>query len=387
MGHVGIQRVSFCGTGTIGPVTGFPTRISQNALIGIGLLAGGVFFARSEGAELTMTAAGGIALATAHTLNWRRLGHRHKRLGICSVEASMFQRRLFILAGAISLFLSACAGLPRERARDLAVASWNLEHLAEQDGVGCRPRGEDAYAALRRYAERLDADVIAFQEVENAAAAARVFPPDRYVVVMSKRPDSARGGDCRGAPGQQIRKQDVGFAVRKGLTVRRNRDVKAIGMGDPDLRWGVDITIMGRRPLRLLNVHLKSGCSAGASAEACATLLRQSPVVERWIDQRTRSGEAAIILGDFNRRLALSGDLIWQDWDDSWPRGSALSLAGQGLNASCDPRYRDFIDHLVLNRLASLRLRPGSFRESPYDPGDDPRPSDHCPVSVRLKAF
>jgi len=297
----------------------------------------------------------------------------------------MVPKSLLVLAGGISLLLSACAGLPREPARDLVVASWNLEHLAEQDGVGCRPRAEADYAILRQYADRLDADVIAFQEVENAAAAARVFPPDRYVVVMSRRPDSARGGDCRGAPGQQIRKQDVGFAVRKGLKVRRNRDLKTLGLGDPDLRWGVDITIPGRRPLRLLNVHLKSGCSAGASAEACATLRQQSPVVERWIDGRTRSGEAAIALGDFNRRLALPGDLLWEDWDDGRPRGSVLSLAGQGLTATCDPRYRDFIDHLVLNRLADLHLRPGSFRELPYDAGDSPRPSDHCPVSVRLK--
>lgn len=299
----------------------------------------------------------------------------------------MFPKRLLILTGGISLLLSACAGLPREPAPDLVVASWNLEHLAEQDGVGCRPRVEANYAALRRYADRLDADVIAFQEVENAAAAARVFPPDRYVVVMSKRPDSVRGGDCRGAPGQQIRKQDVGFAVRTGLSFRRNRDLKALGLGDPDLRWGVDITILGRRPLRLLNVHLKSGCSAGASADACATLLRQSPVVERWIDARSRSGEAVIVLGDFNRRLAMPGDALWRDWDDGWPRGSALSLAGQGVTAACDPRYRDFIDHLVLNRLAGLHLRPGSFRELPYDAGERPRPSDHCPVSVRLKGF
>ncbi|CAN1533712.1 Mercury transport protein MerC [Caulobacteraceae bacterium] len=46
------------------------------ALIGIGLLMSGALFA-NEGVELAMTVAGGLALATAHTLNWRRLGHRH----------------------------------------------------------------------------------------------------------------------------------------------------------------------------------------------------------------------------------------------------------------------------------------------------------------------
>ena len=298
----------------------------------------------------------------------------------------MTSTRLLALAIGVCFLLAGCATVTLQP-RDLVVASWNLEHLAEQDGVGCRPRQEADYAALRRYADRLDADVIAFQEVESAAAAARVFPPERYVIVMSTRPDGARGGDCRGAPGQQIRKQDVGFAVRKGLAVKRNADVRALGLGDPDLRWGVDVTIRGRRPLRLLNVHLKSGCSAGAAAPACATLLRQSPFVEGWIDARSRSGEAAIVLGDFNRRLALPDDPLWQDWDDGRPRGAVLSLAGQGLTANCNPRYRDFIDHLVLNRLAGLHLRRGSFREMPYDPGDDPRPSDHCPVSIRLKGL
>jgi hypothetical protein len=47
------------------------------ALIGIGLLASGIWLARSEGAELAMTVAGGLALATAHSLNWHRLSHRH----------------------------------------------------------------------------------------------------------------------------------------------------------------------------------------------------------------------------------------------------------------------------------------------------------------------
>lgn len=47
------------------------------ALIGIGLLASGALFAPGEGAELAMTVAGGLALAAAHTLNWRRLAHRH----------------------------------------------------------------------------------------------------------------------------------------------------------------------------------------------------------------------------------------------------------------------------------------------------------------------
>lgn len=282
---------------------------------------------------------------------------------------------------AVSAVLGACAAIPPP-ARDLVVASWNLEHLAERDGVGCRPRVEADYAALRAYAAGLNADVIAFQEVESAAAAARVFPPEAYDIVISQRPDSGRGGDCRGLPGQQIQKQDVGFAVRKGIAFRRNPDLQSLALGDPDLRWGVDITLLGDRPLRLLNVHLKSGCSAGNSAPACGILVEQAPIVEGWIDDRARSGEAAILLGDFNRRLAIPADSLWADWDDNEPVGSALILAGQGAQPRCDPRYHDFIDHIVLNDAAAKRFAPGSFREMTYAAGA--ALSDHCPITVRM---
>jgi hypothetical protein len=47
------------------------------ALAGIGLLTSGALLATTERAEVAMTVAGGLALATAHGLNWRRAGHRH----------------------------------------------------------------------------------------------------------------------------------------------------------------------------------------------------------------------------------------------------------------------------------------------------------------------
>src|SRR5829696_8340305 len=177
--------------------------------------------------------------------------------------------RLKLLLG-IALFASisvaGCAGdssLSRADAprTTLRLATWNLEHLAAANGEGCRPRTEADYATLRAHADRLGADVIAFQEVENAAAAARVFPADRWTVVMSHRPDRVRDSFCRGEAGPRIRMQDVGFAIRKGLSFRRNRDLSELGLGNPDLRWGVDITLRLPKPIRLLAVHLKSGCN------------------------------------------------------------------------------------------------------------------------------
>src|SRR5690606_22954926 len=47
------------------------------------------------------------------------------------------------------LLLAACTSTPRRaEMQPLKIAAWNLEHLAQADGEGCRPRGEADYAAL-----------------------------------------------------------------------------------------------------------------------------------------------------------------------------------------------------------------------------------------------
>ena len=72
------------------------------------------------------------------------------------------------------MVLAGCAvgaSAPGTQPPSLRVAAWNIEHLAERDGQGCRPRTDEDYAEVRRYIDRLDADVIAFQEVQSAAAA------------------------------------------------------------------------------------------------------------------------------------------------------------------------------------------------------------------------
>lgn len=263
----------------------------------------------------------------------------------------------------------------------LTIASWNLEHLAEHDGAGCRARNEPDYAAMRAYAEAINADVIAFQEVENEAAAERVFDPTRYQIIIEARPGSGRRTACSDRPDAFMTRQAVGFAVRRDLNVTRFADVTALQAGGQDLRSGVDIAVNrpGTAPLRLLVVHLKSGCFEGAARTDCPRLFEQIPIVEAWIDARAREGVRFGVLGDFNRRLALPGDSVWADWDDGEPAGADLALAAGAVEPHCDPRYHDFIDHIVLDQRAA-RSATG-FREWPF-PG--PRLSDHCALSVRL---
>lgn len=271
--------------------------------------------------------------------------------------------------------------------RQIRVATWNMEHLAEANGVGCRPRTDADYARMRSDAAALNADVIAFQEVETKAAAERVFDPALYDVVISSRPMSERGGACNGRTGLSIRQQDVGFAIRKGVKWTRNPDVQSLGLGNPDLRWGVDITVQGSKPLRLLAVHLKSGCNIGRDATDadCPVLFSQEPVLKKWIDDRVRSGEAFAILGDWNRRLASSGDQFFAALDRPQPRAADLTLTNEGRAATCNPRYREFIDYIVAGADAAKLVMPGSFTEYTYGVPVEQHPSDHCPVSVAFR--
>lgn len=120
-----------------------------------------------------------------------------------------------LLAVAACTTQTASVAAPAPGERPLTLASWNLEFLAEKDGVGCAPRTAEDYAAMRPIANRLDADVIAFQEAENIAAAERVFTPDRFKVVMEERP-GAPSGTCGGKHSQQkVIRRAVGFAIRK----------------------------------------------------------------------------------------------------------------------------------------------------------------------------
>lgn len=293
-----------------------------------------------------------------------------------------------LLIAALALAATACTGIAdREATRvpgpAIKLASWNMEHLAERNGSGCRPRTDADYAAMRRYVEALGADVVAFQEVESAAAAHRVFDPARYTVVIEERTGSAQRGECGRGSGQRLNAQRTGFAIRKGLRFERQPDLTALQLGDPDLRSAVDLVLRpaGAAPIRVLSVHLKSGCSAGDGREACPTLFRQVPVLEQWIDARAREGVRFAVLGDFNRRLALAGDSVWAEWDDASPPDADLALASGSRGARCNPRYSDFIDFIVLDRRAAAGVQ--GFEEKTYE-GE--ALSDHCAIAAVIGA-
>jgi hypothetical protein len=194
-----------------------------------------------------------------------------------------------------ALFLATMLLTTGAAAHELKVATWNIEHLRDGIGEGPNPRDQADFDRLMDYAETLDADVIAFQEVENQAAAERVFDPAVYQILISNRSHTQR----------------TGFAVRKSIATVQNPDFSTLDVTG-GLRHGTDITIMvDRQEIRLLSVHLNSGCfdtPLTDSSDACQKLNQQVPVLETSIDAR-----AGVDL-----------QLINQAGDTTTPAGKAL---------------------------------------------------------------
>ena len=293
------------------------------------------------------------------------------------------------LLAALCLLTGSCTGLPdrdagASPASTITLASWNMEHLAERNGSGCRPRTDADYAAMRAYVDALAADVVAFQEVESRAAAERVFDPSRYTIEIEQRVGTGRKGECGGGDraGLTVNAQRTGFAIRKGLAFDRQPDFTDVQVGNPDLRSGVDVIVRPARgtPVRLLSVHLKAGCSSGDKNDACPVLFQQVPVMERWIDARATEGVRFAVLGDFNRRLVMPADTAWAEWDDASPANADLARASGDQSARCNPRYKDFIDYIVLDRRAAADLV--AFDEKTFAAD---ALSDHCAITARLK--
>lgn len=277
----------------------------------------------------------------------------------------------FGLLGAV-LLAAPCAAQP------FKLATWNLNWFTTRAAPTDRPddaprRSAGDIAALRAYADRLHADIVAFEEVDGAGSAAFLFPPDRYSILT-----------IREAVAQQ-----VGLAVRRPLTVRQNADVEALDVEPASaphrLRNGLDGTVVfpGGVTLRLLVVHLKSGCVAddlGQSRRpACALVARQIPPLAAWVAARAAEGVPFALLGDFNR-----------DFDRPDAMSAALQSAAPLLrvtSGASDPCWSGgpFIDHIFLGGPARAWLVPGSLRVMTYTSGDKDHLSDHCPLSVRLQ--
>ncbi len=264
---------------------------------------------------------------------------------------------------------------------ELRIAAWNLEHLNAQGDEGCISRTAEDYTVITESINQLDLDVVAFQEVKDKAAAHKVFPESEWNIEMSKRPEFGGTRECWDAPGRYLQHMATGFAIRKKIPYTRNDDVESLGLNQNSQRWGTDISLRDGSGIRLLSVHLSSGCWSSnedddeSRESACTNLTQQMEIVKDWIEARVKEEVAFAILGDFNRRLAEKDDWAWRLLNSN---ENHLKLLTESHTASCDPRFDTFIDHIVIDSLATKLYQENSFQEGPRV-AEHP---DHCAVAA-----
>ncbi len=278
-----------------------------------------------------------------------------------------------------------------ERSDAITIATWNLEWLvtpetAHAGRLACRygqrstlpcdvvqdlARDSADLARLAAYARELDADIVAFQEVENEAIARKVF----------------RGYRICMADGAGL--QHVGFAVRPHLAHRCGPAVESLSL-DGRSRKAMSLLLTPARsaPIELLVVHLKSGCSRDpldSELAACRMLEQQAGQLGEWIAARTAQQAQFMVLGDFNRVPPASpDDTFWQ-----LVQTGPLDLITAHLpfrNCFIGQPLSQFIDHMLVSRTLLYRLIRSSLRHPGYRSADAVRYrlSDHCPVSISL---
>jgi endonuclease/exonuclease/phosphatase family metal-dependent hydrolase len=257
---------------------------------------------------------------------------------------------------------------------ELKIATWNLDWLTTRHtgDPGLPPdvttRSDEDFARLAKYAQELNADVIAIEEVDGFSAASKVFPKDQYSIHMTRDRVTQR----------------VGIVVRRGLHYDINPDITELSANH--LRSGADITLhVGSQELRVLAVHLKKGCQATpmpkAKSPACRELKDQIAPLADWIAARRTEAVPFIILGDFNRWMTPADTFL-----ASLRQAAPLVRATEGRSSPCWGT-ENFIDHILAGGAAAAWMQPDTLRVLTYRETEESwkdRLSDHCPVSVRL---
>ncbi|CAH6840361.1 Metal-dependent hydrolase [Vibrio chagasii] len=272
-------------------------------------------------------------------------------------------------------------------AEPLTISSWNIEWLSTNEAVNkfSDKRDQADFDKLEEYFQSLNADVVAFQEVDDINAIQRVAG-DQYKILMSDRALPKNSN-------RQFEEvnQYTGFAVRKEVSLTDYADFPLESSSNSKLRFASYIVIETEtKPIHMLSVHLKAGCSgAYKSNRDCSRLKEQAQQLNKWIKQRERNNEDYAILGDFNHNLAYSRDWMWKELTQY----TDAQLATRKTRADCKVRsnrnnhrthqFRSVIDHIVVSE--SLNAAPAKQQVFKTQDVLDYKLSDHCPVSTTIK--
>lgn len=266
-------------------------------------------------------------------------------------------------------------------AKTLKLATWNVEWLVSYKDSQAAPipkdirlRQPESFNKLHHYGEKLQADIIALQEVGSIETLTQIFPTEQYLYFITQDPIA----------------QHTALAIRNNIFVdiQQNPDLIELNPSKSarPLRSGLDITLYTKEnSLRILVIHLKSGCQdypldRPKLKQSCILLKEQQPILQKWIQKRFDEGQAFIILGDFNRIIS-PNDLFFQKLSDK----NLFYPTAYQANPCWEGNY--FIDGFIIDQKAKMWLQPNSLRVMKYtEQGYDEQNqlSDHCPVSIKL---
>ncbi|CAI3936376.1 endonuclease/exonuclease/phosphatase family protein [Commensalibacter papalotli (ex Botero et al. 2024)] len=267
------------------------------------------------------------------------------------------------------------------RATILKLATWNVEWLVSQKDTQNFPIPQDVnlrqsadFKMLLHYGGKLQADIIALQEVGSIETLNLIFPKDQYLFYISKDPIA----------------QHTALAVRKNIfkDIKQNSDLTELSRIDRfrPLRSGLDITLYTKQSsMRILVIHLKSGCQdypldRPKLKPSCILLKDQQPIIQKWIQNRVKEKQAFIIIGDFNRVVSPQ-DLFFKSLSNI----DLYFPTAYKANPCWEGNY--FIDGFIIDPNANKWFLPDSLRVMKYkEQSNDAQNklSDHCPVSVKL---
>lgn len=307
---------------------------------------------------------------------------------------TMNNNKIKIFTALVALQFVACSGAvdtpQREQATEkstvqipaLTLATWNVEHLAYPAGSGCKPRTTADLEAMKAYVASLNADVVALQEVASVEAVNQLFPAQQWQIIMSDRPAS-EPYTCR-ENGNLSSLQKVGFAIRKSMTVQDSKNYADLALENPGLRYGLSVTLNTiHGQTEILNVHMKSGCFVDdyreSDRKSCQTYAQQAAWLDNWVEQKEASDTAYIVLGDFNHRLSVDGNVFMDQLEQNTNgEPSSLQHITQQL-VSCHPRYPDPIDHVIIGGIKT-QLPLNAKMQYFADQAEEAMLSDHCAV-------
>lgn len=289
-------------------------------------------------------------------------------------------RIIAALLGVAVAFSPHTANAQRE---PLRIATWNIEHLG-MVGQGCLIRTKSDLEVLKGYVAQLDAEIIAFQEVASKAAAEQVFDPSEYQVFISDRSIPDARPFCWNRPPAVLGDLRTGFAVRRTVNDFKYTTLKSLWdvthePGGMPAGSELLVRVSEQSTLRLLNVHLASGCpkpETPIARESCRLLPSQSLALGTWIANATKDDASFAIVGDFNRTWS-SGDPFWA----ALKVGDETRLATRDTPTDChSPGY--VIDHFLVS--AATEHRWAAPKVWPIHRFDykNYKISDHCAVSI-----